>query len=114
MIRRPPRSTLFPYTTLFRSGPARAVRPGDGADPDHPRRPPARRRRRSPPMSFQAPWWLLGLLAVAALVALYVLLQLRRKAYAARFTNVALLGTLVPRRPGWRRHLALGLRSEAR
>src|SRR2546428_7534556 len=25
MIRRPPRSTLFPYTTLFRSG------PGDGA-----------------------------------------------------------------------------------
>src|SRR3712207_7028068 len=35
MIRRPPRSTLFPYTTLFRSdldalfsGMARAVRPG--------------------------------------------------------------------------------------
>src|SRR3712207_7567567 len=26
MIRRPPRSTLFPYTTLFRSGGARAVR----------------------------------------------------------------------------------------
>src|SRR5689334_24377190 len=25
MIRRPPRSTLFPYTTLFRSGPVRAV-----------------------------------------------------------------------------------------
>src|SRR2546422_6611865 len=24
MIRRPPRSTLFPYTTLFRSGPGRA------------------------------------------------------------------------------------------
>ena len=60
-------------------------------------------------MTFQAPWWLLGLLAVVALVALYVVLQLRRKAYAARFTNVALLGTLVPRRPGWRRHLAFGL-----
>src|SRR5690348_18203273 len=34
MIRRPPRSTLFPYTTLFRSGPGfrrgdvRATRPG--------------------------------------------------------------------------------------
>src|SRR6266498_5479664 len=28
MIRRPPRSTLFPYTTLFRSSAAR-VRPGD-------------------------------------------------------------------------------------
>src|SRR3712207_7990376 len=26
MIRRPPRSTLFPYTTLFRSGPLGAVR----------------------------------------------------------------------------------------
>src|SRR5271168_1874289 len=25
MIRRPPRSTLFPYTTLFRSGPARFI-----------------------------------------------------------------------------------------
>src|SRR3712207_8733176 len=35
MIRRPPRSTLFPYTTLFRSqrGPARRARarPGDHA-----------------------------------------------------------------------------------
>src|SRR5471030_3422240 len=27
MIRRPPRSTLFPYTTLFRSRPRRPVRP---------------------------------------------------------------------------------------
>src|SRR3712207_7612955 len=26
MIRRPPRSTLFPYTTLFRSSPLEAVR----------------------------------------------------------------------------------------
>ncbi|MBB3085658.1 VWA domain-containing protein [Geodermatophilus sabuli] len=60
-------------------------------------------------MTFQAPLWLLALLAVVALVALYVVLQLRRKAYAARFTNVALLDTLVPKRPGWRRHLAFGL-----
>src|SRR3712207_7634973 len=30
MIRRPPRSTLFPYTTLFRSRPARP-RPATGA-----------------------------------------------------------------------------------
>ncbi len=60
-------------------------------------------------MTFQAPLWLLGLLVVAALVAYYVVLQLRRKAYAARFTNVALLGSLVPKRPGWRRHVAFGL-----
>src|SRR3712207_7169072 len=31
MIRRPPRSTLFPYTTLFRS---RAAVGGDAAQPD--------------------------------------------------------------------------------
>jgi Ca-activated chloride channel family protein len=60
-------------------------------------------------MTFQAPLWLLALLAVVALVALYVVLQLRRRAYAARFTNVALLDTLVPKRPGWRRHLAFAL-----
>jgi Ca-activated chloride channel family protein len=60
-------------------------------------------------MTFQSPWWLLALLAVAALVTFYVVLQLRRQAYAARFTNVALLGSLVPKRPGWRRHLAFGI-----
>jgi Ca-activated chloride channel homolog len=60
-------------------------------------------------MTFQSPWWLLALLAVVALVALYVLLQLRRARYAARFTNVALLGSLVPKRAGWRRHVAFGL-----
>src|SRR5438132_12119833 len=31
MIRRPPRSTLFPYTTLFRSREARSGEPGAGA-----------------------------------------------------------------------------------
>ncbi|MET0764533.1 MAG: VWA domain-containing protein [Blastococcus sp.] len=60
-------------------------------------------------MIFQSPGWLTALLVVVALVALYVVLQLRRTAYAARFTNVALLGTLVPKRPGWRRHLAFGV-----
>src|SRR3712207_9101874 len=39
MIRRPPRSTLFPYTTLFRSlhlGPLRAGELGDVARPANP------------------------------------------------------------------------------
>src|SRR5256885_5357826 len=35
MIRRPPRSTLFPYTTLFRSGAFGAARGGVAAH-DHP------------------------------------------------------------------------------
>src|SRR3712207_7454266 len=36
MIRRPPRSTLFPYTTLFRSlGDHRAARLGERARNDH-------------------------------------------------------------------------------
>src|SRR5260370_2275332 len=48
MIRRPPRSTLFPYTTLFRSqdtalaeaiqGPAGERRRNGGADAERPRR----------------------------------------------------------------------------
>src|SRR5687768_18272269 len=41
MIRRPPRSTLFPYTTLFRSLPARRAPPHAGGAglvrPRHPR-----------------------------------------------------------------------------
>jgi Ca-activated chloride channel family protein len=60
-------------------------------------------------MTFQSPLWLLALLVIVALVGFYVQLQLRRKAYAARFTNVALLGSIVPKRPGWRRHLAFGV-----
>src|SRR3712207_8239421 len=48
MIRRPPRSTLFPYTTLFRSGP-RAGRRDDRAVEARglPRRVLQARRRRS-------------------------------------------------------------------
>src|SRR2546422_1839634 len=44
MIRRPPRSTLFPYTTLFRSLRARAKAVGRRRHP-HRRRAPARDRR---------------------------------------------------------------------
>src|SRR2546422_8239308 len=42
MIRRPPRSTLFPYTTLFRS-PARAARRQKRARTSEVDRPPLRR-----------------------------------------------------------------------
>src|SRR5690348_18185277 len=36
MIRRPPRSTLFPYTTLFRSARPRSARPGRASRPSAP------------------------------------------------------------------------------
>src|SRR3712207_7951216 len=45
MIRRPPRSTLFPYTTLFRSV-ATAVQDGDGLPAQVPHRLARRRPRR--------------------------------------------------------------------
>jgi Ca-activated chloride channel family protein len=59
--------------------------------------------------SFAAPGRLLLLLAVAALAAAYLLLQRRRPAYETRFSDVELLSTVMPRRPGWRRHLPAAL-----
>src|SRR2546422_5455891 len=55
MIRRPPRSTLFPYTTLFRSGPGG----GRGGGPQRRerrvlRRPPRERDRSGPPTERRA------------------------------------------------------------
>src|SRR6266540_7270777 len=49
MIRRPPRSTLFPYTTLFRSPPAAPRRPPAGSPRRWPTRDPARTRAPAPP-----------------------------------------------------------------
>src|SRR3712207_8139804 len=53
MIRRPPRSTLFPYTTLFRSRRGAARRRGGGAachrSHGNPAGPPPRDRIRAPP-----------------------------------------------------------------
>src|SRR5947208_15469314 len=45
MIRRPPRSTLFPYTTLFRSSATRSPRSSPTRKPA-PRSPSTRNRRR--------------------------------------------------------------------
>jgi Ca-activated chloride channel family protein len=60
-------------------------------------------------MHFISPIWLLLLLVVFAALVGYIVLQLRRKTYAARFSNVALLATVAPRRPGWRRHATFAL-----
>ncbi|GAA2759734.1 VWA domain-containing protein [Actinopolymorpha rutila] len=60
-------------------------------------------------MTFLAGERLWLLLIVPVLVVAYLLLQRRRRRYALRFTNLALLSRVAPRRPAWRRHVALGL-----
>lgn len=56
-------------------------------------------------MTFEWPYVLAGLALLPILFGLYVLAQRRRRAYAIRFTNVALLGAVVGRGPGIRRHI---------
>jgi len=56
-------------------------------------------------MHFHSPYWLFLLAAVAAIALAYLLVALRRRRFTARFSNTALLASVVPRRPGWRRHL---------
>jgi len=57
------------------------------------------------PDGFLAPQRLWLLLLVPLLVVAYLLLQRRRRGYALRFSAVAMLGQVAPRRPGWRRHV---------
>jgi Ca-activated chloride channel family protein len=60
-------------------------------------------------MTFQWPLVLLALLVVPLLVALYVVRERRRTAFAAAFSNPALLPNVIDRAPGPRRHLPLVL-----
>src|SRR3712207_8992338 len=58
MIRRPPRSTLFPYTTLFRSGVRRGGPPGGRRSSRPPGSwcPAGAARPRGAPRAARAPW----------------------------------------------------------
>lgn len=56
-------------------------------------------------MNFLAPEMLLGLLLIPIAIGFYLWAQRRRSKYAVRFTNLALLSNLAPKRPSWRRHL---------
>ena len=58
---------------------------------------------------FRSPVRLWLLVVVGLLAVTYLLMQRRRRTYAVRFTNLPLLDSVAPRRPGWRRHLPAGL-----
>jgi Ca-activated chloride channel homolog len=51
-------------------------------------------------------WLLLGLLVLGAV---YAWAQIRRSRYVVRFTNLDLLASVAPARPGWRRHVVAGV-----
>jgi Ca-activated chloride channel family protein len=58
-------------------------------------------------MSFDWPVALVALILVPALLVAYVVRERRRTAFAAGFTNPALLPNVVDRKPGLRRHIPL-------
>lgn len=60
-------------------------------------------------MSFLSPNRLVLLVVVVGMAVLYAVLQMSRKSYAVRFTNLALLQSVAPQRPGWRRHVTAGI-----
>jgi Ca-activated chloride channel family protein len=54
---------------------------------------------------FAAPWWFLLFLVIAALVAGYVVVQRMRRKRMMRFTNLALLDKVMPKKPSRWRHV---------
>lgn len=61
------------------------------------------------PVSFGLPYVLAALLAVPALVAVYVWQLRRRRRQAVAFSSIALIRTALPRQRTWRRHVPIGL-----
>jgi Ca-activated chloride channel family protein len=55
-------------------------------------------------MSFGAPVVLAALVLIPALIVAYVRAQRHRRRAATAFASPALLSSVAPRRPGWRRH----------
>jgi Ca-activated chloride channel homolog len=54
---------------------------------------------------FTAPWWFLLLIAVAAIAALYVVIQRVLRRRMLRFANLAMLERVAPKKQGWWRHV---------
>jgi Ca-activated chloride channel homolog len=60
-------------------------------------------------MTFSSAQWLWLLTVPVALVIIYLVMQQRRPTYTARFTNLDLLDSVVPKRAGWKRHVPTAL-----
>lgn len=60
-------------------------------------------------MSFAQPLFLFGLVLVPLALAAYLNHERSRCAAAAAFAAPALMGSVAPRTPGWRRHVPLGV-----
>lgn len=60
-------------------------------------------------MSFASPLYLLGLIGVPLAVAWYLVRQRERRAIALAFAAPALVPSVMPHRPGGRRHLPMGV-----
>jgi Ca-activated chloride channel homolog len=60
-------------------------------------------------MTFQSPWLLLGLALLPLLGVAYAVTERRRRRAAAAFAAPGVAASVVPRRPGWRRHVPLAL-----
>lgn len=58
---------------------------------------------------FTAPIWFALLGVAAALLVGYVVVQRRRRRHVMRFTNLALLEKVAPKRQGWPRHVPAAL-----
>jgi Ca-activated chloride channel homolog len=54
---------------------------------------------------FASPRWLWALTGTFALAIAYLVAQRQRQRYEVRFTNLALIDSVMPERPQWRRHL---------
>jgi len=57
-------------------------------------------------VSFAAPLFLLGLLLIPVAVVAYVVIERRRATSGNAFATPALMAAVLPRRAGWRRHVA--------
>jgi Ca-activated chloride channel homolog len=60
-------------------------------------------------MSFQSPWFLLGLLVLVAAYGLWRLAERRRMRYAVRYSNLDVLASVVPSNRSWLRIVPLAL-----